>query len=398
MARTPRSCRRLINLRGERPRLKDAPTSVIPGLPENAEVDAIVSSLFKVKDRYAMEEGATEFSVEYDEGTRAAFRTLCGKLHPLGFTPHLTGTKDSASLSVVKDVPRPPSAARTPVFLSLLTAVSIVATGWAVGIVYSSAIGGDSIAIGATFAAGVTAVLLAKEGAHWYVSRRYGGVTSTPYYLPNIPLFVSLPVLYFLPTFGSVTFLRSPSLDRDSLFDFYFVGAVAAVAAALAVALAGSAHAVVFAAGTSGTLTTNPSVLQAAALLIGGSASATVPAGDIGLFSPLEVAAWVGFLIAFFSLLPAALLDGGRMSTLVLGERGSRLTTMAAAFLLVAIDVPNYWVLFLLIFLLAAVQPSSETLDSVTGISRSRKLLFLAAMALVVLSIPIPQTFLTYPL
>jgi hypothetical protein len=71
---------------------------------------------------------------------------------------------------------------------------------------------------------------------------------------------------------------------------------------------------------------------------------------------------------------------------------------MVTAFLLVAIDVPNYWVLFLIIFLLAAIQPSNETLDSVSGISRSRKLLFLVALLLVGLCIPIPQTFLTRPI
>ena len=70
---------------------------------------------------------------------------------------------------------------------------------------------------------------------------------------------------------------------------------------------------------------------------------------------------------------------------------------MVTAFLLVIVDVPNYWVLFLLIFLLAAVQPSNETLDSVTAISRSRKFLFVVAMLLVLLCIPIPQSILTFP-
>ena len=97
-------------------------------------------------------------------------------------------------------------------------------------------------------------------------------------------------------------------------------------------------------------------------------------------------------------MLPAALFDGGRMATLALGVRGSRITTMVTGFILVAFDVPNYWVVFLMIFLLAAIQPTNETLDSLSDLSRSRKLLFLAAMVLMLLCAPIPQNFLTYPL
>jgi hypothetical protein len=51
-----------------------------------------------------------------------------------------------------------------------------------------------------------------------------------------------------------------------------------------------------------------------------------------------------------------------------------------------------------MIFLLAAIQPTNETLDSLSDLSRSRKLLFLAGMVLMLLCAPIPQNFLTYPL
>jgi len=367
-------------------------------LSENPEVGSLVRSSFTVKDNFARDDGSTEYSVVYDDRSKVVFRALREKLLPLGLTPHLSGSRDDAILIVSKDPSPPKATARTPVFLMLLSVAAIIATGWGVGLIYTQAVGGNVLLIGASFVLAVTAVLLARDLAQRYVARRRGRVTSLQYYLPNIPLFVSLPVLYFLPTFGSITFLRSPMIDRDSLFDFYFVGAVAAVLVALAVAFIGAPNAVVFAAGQPGTLSSNPSVLQTLALTLGGnSLTAVTPSGDVALFSPVELAAWIGFLIAFFSLVPAALLDGGRMSTLVLGERGSRITTMVTAFLLVAIDVPNYWVLFLLIFLLAAVQPSNETLDSITRISRSRMLLFALAMVLVLVCIPIPQTFLTRP-
>jgi len=368
-------------------------------LSENPEVEPLVRSAFTIRDTFSRGDGSTEYSVQYDEGSKAAFKALYAKLGAIGFTPHLSGNQENAVLVVTKDEKPPKSTARTPVFLILLSVVAIIATGWGVGIIYSQAVGGNVLLVGASFVLAVTAVLISRDLAQRFVGRRRGNVSALQYYLPNIPLFVSLPVLYYLPTFGSITFLRSPTIDRDALFDFYFLGAVAGVAVAFVVALIGAPNAVVYAVGQSGTLSSNPSLLQTLALSIGGnSLTAPTPSGEVALFSPLEIAAWIGFLISFFSLVPAALLDGGRMATLVLGERGSRITTMVTAFLLVAIDVPNYWVLFLLIFLLAAVQPSNETLDSISSISKSRRFLFLFAMLLVVLCIPIPQTFLTRPI
>lgn len=365
----------------------------------NPDVDSLVRSSFVVKDSFSREDGSFEYSVAYEARSRDEFRALFQKLAPLGFTPHLSGTPEDASLLVSKNPDTSPTTARAPIFLLLLSAASIIGTGWAVGLIFNQLTGGSVFLAAASFAIGVTAVLAARDVVRRYYARRHSRVPLIQYYLPNIPLFVSLPVLYFLPTFGSITFTRSPMFDRDTLFDFYFVGAVAGVVAAFAVALAGAPTAVVYAAAQSGTLSSNPSVLQTLALIVGGnSLSATAPAGEMALLSPVEIAAWIGFIISFFSLAPAALLDGGRMATLVLGERGSRITTMVTALVLIIIDVPNYWVMFLLIFLLAAIQPSNETLDSITGISRSRKLMFLVAVALVFLCIPIPQTILTRPI
>jgi len=176
--------------------------------------------------------------------------------------------------------------------------------------------------------------------------------------------------------------------------------AVAVVGAASAISLSHAQYVAIFGSGNLATLSTNPSLLQSAAISLAGylNMSPQVPPGGVSVFSPLEVAAWIGFLLSFFSLLPAALFDGGRMAQLAIGVRGSRITTMLTGFLLVAIDVPNYWVTFLVIFLLAAIQPTNETLDSLSPISRSKKLLFLASVVLVLLCAPVPQNFLTYAL
>ncbi len=375
-------------------------------LSDNTEVDAIVRSLFKVKDAYAIEGGAGEYSVVYDAGSRRAFRTLYDSVRPLGYTPHIFGTKEEASLSVLKADAAKASTPMASVLLVLLSLLAIVGAGAALGLSYSHYFGGSSLLDAATFILGVVVVLLARDLVQRYFARKAGGLSTLHYYLPNIPVFLALPVLYFLPTFGAITFVRSPAYDRDALFDFYFWGSIAAVAVTMVVALAGVSSTIVlsqaqyasmFGTGV-GVLSHPASVLQslAADVMAALNVGPSVPPGGYAFLSPLSTAAWVGFLLALFGMMPAALFDGGRMATLILGTRGSRITTLATAFALISIDSPNYWVVFLLIFLLAAVQTSNETLDSVSGISQSRKILFILAMVLVFLCFPIPQTFFTF--
>ncbi|MGA2199568.1 MAG: hypothetical protein ABSG45_06490 [Nitrososphaerales archaeon] len=378
-------------------------------MSEDTDVESTVRSLFTVKDVFERGEGSKEYSVVYDAKSKDAFKVLYGKVNPLGYTPRLFGTRDDASLTLIKGEVTATPQPRTPVFLSLLSILAIIAAGWVLGNIYAQVEGGNPPILGASFVGGVVVVLLSKDLVQRFFVRRRGGVSTIPYFLPNIPSFIALPVLYFLPTFGAVTFVRSPTVDRDSLFDCYFYAPVVGVVMALAVALVAAPTAIsltvaqynsLFVNGNLGTLSFNPSLLQSAAISLSGylNHSPPVPAGGVSMFSPLEMAAWIGFLLCFFSLLPAALFDGGRMATLALGVSGSRATTMLTGFLLVAIDVPNYWVIFLMIFLLAAIQPSNETLDSLSTISRSRKLMFLAAMVLVLVCAPVPQNFLTYPL
>ena len=376
-------------------------------LSGETDVEPIVRSLFTVKDVFDMGEGSREYSVVYDDRSRASFKTLYARVKPLGFTPRLYGTRDDASLTVVKGDAAATPSRRTPIFVLLLSILAIIGAGWFVGETYAPSAGGNVFLIGASFVVGVLVVLTAKDVVQRLLVRRGGGVSTTPYYVPNIPFFIPLPVLYFLPTFGAITFVRSPTVDKDSLFDCYFYAPVVGVLFALLVALVGAATSIpltheqyvsFFGSGNVGTL--NPSVLQSAGMSIAGYLNLipSVPAGGVSILSPIEIAAWVGFLISFFSLMPAALFDGGRMATLALGERGSRITTMVTGFLLLAIDVPNYWVIFLGIFVLAAIQPSGETLDSLSSLSLSRKTLFVAAMVMVLLCAPVPTNFLTYPI
>jgi len=379
----------------------------------NADVDAAVRSLFSVSDYFVAEEGAAEYKVAYDERSASNFLKLLETLKGPDYSAQLYGEPESATLMVVKNPPPPPPQLRvrlsTPAFLFLLTLLSVLVTGYVVAVIFPQvAPGSSSLEMGVGFVAALGAVFAVRYLAQRYTARR-GSFSFRSYYLPNVPIFIALPTMYFLPTFGAVSFPGSPPANKNKLFDFYLVGAVAMLAVALVVAFLGAGTSVVLtqaqvAALSSGnqtaTIQANPSILQAAAISLSQSLRVLgpVPAGGTLIFSPIDIAAWLGLLLAFFNLMPAALFDGGRMGRLALGERGGRVTTIVVGLFLLLTDLPDYWVVFLLVFLMAAFPVQGETLDSITQLSRSRKAVFALTVLVGLLCVPIPQTFATFPL
>lgn len=378
----------------------------------NADVDAAVRSLFSVKDYFVAEEGAAEYSVAYDANSCQNFLKLLDRLRDTEYSAQLYGDPERATLVVVKNPPPPAPQLRVrlsgPAFLFLLTLLSLLVTGYVVASIFPSLSPGASpLGMGVGFVAALGAVFGGRYLAQRYAARR-GSFSFLSYYLPNVPLFIALPTLYFLPTFGSVTFPGSPPANKNKLFDFYLIGAVAVLVVALAVSLLGAGTSVVLThaqvqALSSGnqttTIQTNPSILQGGVISLAQSLGVLgqVPAGGTLVFSPIEIAAWLGLMLAFFNFMPAGLFDGGRMARLAIGERASRATTAVTGLLLLAVDLPNYWVVFVLVLLMAAFPVQGETLDSISGLSRSRKAAFALMVLVGLLCVPVPQTFATFP-
>jgi hypothetical protein len=379
----------------------------------NTDVDSAVRSLFSVKDYFVAEEGAAEYSVVYEARSGPNFLKLLEVLKKPDYSAQLYGDTERATLVVVKNPPppKPTQAVRlsAPAFLFLLTLLSVFITGYVVAIIFPQIAPASSpLEMGVGFAAALIAVFGFRYMAQRYTARR-GNFSSLSYYLPNVPIFIALPTMYFLPTFGSVSFPGSPPANRNKLFDFYLLGALVMVLVAVVVSILGAGSSVVltqaqYAALSTGnqtaTIQTNPSILQSGAISLSQSLGllGQVPAGGTLIFSPVEIAAWLGLLLAFFNLMPAALFDGGRMARLVIGEKWSRVTTIAAGMLLLLTDLPDYWVVFALVFLMAAFPVQGETLDSISGLSASRKALFGVAVVIGILCVPVPQSFATFPL
>ena len=379
----------------------------------NTDVDSAVRSLFSVKDYFVAEEGAAEYKVVYDQASGANFLKMLEMLRKPDYSAQLYGDAENATLVVIKNPPPPPPVLKlrlsAPAFLFLLTMLSVFVTAYVVAIIFPEvAPGGSSIEMGAGFVGALVAVFGVRYLAQRYAAKR-GNFTFLSYYLPNIPIFIPLATMYFLPTFGSVSFPGTPPANKNKLFDFYLVGALALVAVALVVAflsagtsvvLTQAQYAAISAGNQTSTIQTNPSLIQAGVLSLSQSLGllGQVPTGGTLIFSPLEIAAWLGLLLAFFNLMPAALFDGGRMSRLAIGDKWSRVTTIVVGLFLLATDIPDYWVVFLLVFLMAAFPVQGETLDSITGLSKSRRTIFVIAVVVGLLCVPVPQSFVTFPL
>ena len=379
----------------------------------NSEVDSAVRSLFSVKDYFVAEEGAAEYKVVFDQTSGPNFLKLLETLKKPDYSAQLYGDRENATLVVVKNPPPPTPVLKlrmsAPAFLFLLTLLSVLVTGYVVAVIFPQvAPGGSSVEMGAGFVAALVAVFGVRYLAQRYSAKR-GNFTFLSYYLPNIPIFIALPTMYFLPTFGSVSFPGSPPANRNKLFDFYLIGALAMVAVALVVSILGAGTSVIltqaqFAALSTGnqtaTIQTNPSLIQAGVISLAQSSGlmGQVPVGGTLIFSPIEIAAWLALLLAFFNLMPAALFDGGRMARLALGDKWSRATTIVAGLFLLGTDIPDYLVVFLLVFLMAAFPVQGDTLDSISGLSRSRRAVFVVAVAIGLLCVPVPQSFATFPL
>ncbi|HVB95511.1 MAG TPA: site-2 protease family protein [Nitrososphaerales archaeon] len=379
----------------------------------NADVDAAVRSLFSVKDYFVAEEGAAEYSVVYGEKSAPNFLKLLEALNGSDYSAQLYGDPERATLVVVKNPPPPTPQLKvrlsTPAFLFLLALLSVLVTGYVVAAIFPQVSpGSSSLEMGVGFVAALAALFAARYLAQRYAAGR-GRFSFLAYYLPNVPLFIALPTMYFLPTFGAVSFPTSPPANKNKLFDFYLVGAVAMLVVALAVSFLGAGTSVVLthaqvtalsSGNQTATIQTNPSILQGGAISLSQNLGmlGQVPAGGTLIFSPIEIAAWLGLLLAFFNLMPAALFDGGRMGRLALGDRWIRATTIVSALFLLLTDLPDYWVAFLLVFLMAAFPVQGETLDSISGLSSSRKAVFAIMVALGVLCVPVPQAFATFTL
>lgn len=366
------------------------------------DFDSLVRKRFTVKDSFQLPDGEVEYRVEYRPESKANFRSLNSELQPLGFTPWLIGSENDCALIVRKRQPPRPSVSRIPAIMALLTVASIVAFGILEVLIYDdfAPIIPDYVVL-LSYCACVLAVLVAHEFGHRYAAERRGSVAPVPYFIPGIP-----GITAFLPSLGVVSTQREPAVNSDCLFDISIAGPLAALGVTIilyvlsAFASVQSAIPLTGSQVVSGYFTVsqiNPGLLQRAIDSALSPFLQRVAPGYLRL-SPVSDAAAIGFFLTFLTLLPMAFFDGGYLASTVLGERAVRAATYLSVLALVAIDTPNYWAPAIFTLLIASRQQRPQLLDEVSKPNSSKRILFVLAIVLAFLCLPIPQNLATFPL
>ncbi len=368
--------------------------------------EAIVRSKFTVNDSFLLPDDEMEFSVQYAPDSKDRFVDLCKQLGRAGFTPKLVGTDKDTHLFVRKSPAQGGAVAgrkrsSIPIILGLLAVGSIVVFGVLLGGIYQQY--GPSLSetsVVFLYVIAVIGVLVAHEMGHIYMARRSGESSPAPFAIPGIP-----GITAALPALGIVSRQREPAVNRDRFFDVIIAGPLFGLAVAMALYVAGGVFSIQSAIPLQGCATVNgtqvlcPSIVQVGLDAVAGPFGPSIAPGYSAL-SPLADGATVGLILTFVTLLPMVAFDGGHLSSLAWGEGPQRAMSYLCIILLFLIDAPNYWALAAVVYLLTFMSRSSEVdvLDEVSALSGRRKWIYLGALVVALLCIPLPQSFAGFPI
>lgn len=365
----------------------------------------IVSSLFTVKDfQHNAKDDYVQFLIAESE-VRHKFPSLLSQLGKLGMVatvtkrqyirwlmPTLKSVRLSTNGGTVLTIHRLPEQKARNTLLRFLPLGLFVVTLTVVfidGMIRSDSIFArmgiqDPVMLAVVYTMSLMGILGVHELGHMIAAKHYGIRISWPYFIPMYPGF-------FSPTLGAMIRLKSNMPNRNAMFDVGISGPIAGLIITVIVSIYGSSISVLLPADEaqrfledSQLFELNSSVLMMATMQLTGTLSDDM----VLVMSPVMFAAWLGFLLTFLNLIPAAQLDGGHVTRATLGAKYHRLMTFAGIGVLFALQYP---VMGALVLIMAIRAPENPPLDDVTPLSKGRKVMFLVALALAGLCAPLPS-------
>lgn len=239
----------------------------------------------------------------------------------------------------------------------------------------------SNILVGIPFSFSLMAILTCHELGHYFVSKRYGMVTSLPYFIP-VPF-------HFLGTFGAIIRMKSIVPSRKVLLKVGMAGPLCGFLVALIVSIIGISLSEVKMAQSGGSyLKLGDSILF---YLLGKIFHPSVPDGADIFLHPMAFAGWIGFLVTSMNLIPIGQLDGGHIAYSILLKRQKILYIPIIIGLIGFGILWQGWIIWgLLAFILARREPLIQ--DTITPLPGRER--FYALLALIVLILTfIPQPF-----
>ncbi|NJF25931.1 site-2 protease family protein [Thermococcus sp. Bubb.Bath] len=359
-----------------------APSNVPQVLPQ--EVESLLKKFYSLQP--LGEEGGT-FVFSVLEIHEKDFEKVLHELEEKGYWAALKRDGERVLLYIFPAAEVKPDNPKIGIALFLLTVLSTLWAGYVLARSYIASLDEFGLpgyrnpyVIALAFSLSILGILGTHEMGHKIAATLHGVKSTYPYFIPfpNI-----------LGTLGAVIRVKSPIPTRKAAIDLGVSGPIAGILVAIPVTVIGLRLSVVVPmsivphTGNEFYMGSNLLFMFLEKLALGSAAS-----GDVMVFlHPVAMAGWVGILVTFLNLIPAAQLDGGHVARAFMNARNHEYLTLALGFGLMFLSY--FWVGWLLwgilvLFIGKAGNPGA--LDEVSPIPTSRKLLALLALLLFVVS------------
>ncbi len=335
-------------------------------------ISGIVRSRFPVREA-AYTEGVLTFKLLTRE-VKEGFKQVYAELTRIGYVPAAVEVDGQVELRIYPYNPPPSRRSPWPLVLLLAALTTVFIDGLIrSGFFGGRLLGGGGITEALIYTAGIMAIIGIHELGHKISARQDSIASSLPYFIPGIP--------GVLPTFGAVIFQKGPVRNRDDLFDLGVSGPIAGFLAGLGVIWVAFSQAqwversVVLRMAEEGSIAMLPSplIFQLMGMLF-------KPEGDlVPIFPAVGFAAWLGMVVTSLNLLPAWQLDGGRIFRSIASFRIYRALSFATVILLFVTGY-YYFSLMLLLFMMNPID--FAPLDTVSPLSRFRRIAMMGVVAL----------------
>jgi membrane-associated protease RseP (regulator of RpoE activity) len=334
----------------------------------------LVTSEFQVQEAL-MDNGTPTYYLVQPQETKQAFLRLLEKLQPINLIALLRRTDEK---KVVLRVVQKPAVKPSNILINWALFLATIATTFVTGYWLSPKEINPLIG-GVSFTIAVMAVLGLHEMGHKVTANRKGIDATQPYFIPGPPAFLG-----GFGTFGAVIMQKSLPRNKDALFDVGADGPIVGFIIAVVVSIIGLMLLIPAPSVPNTSSLPEPIIWKILELSLRSlNMFPKTPQGDVLYLHPVAFAGWVGMFVTTLNLLPVAMLDGGHVARSVLGEnRGLRLVLAAASMVYLIIEglIP---MAFLVALMLSFRHPGP--LDDVSSLSRSRKLVAIGLVAILVL-------------
>ena len=334
------------------------------------------------------------FFCRIDEETlEEKFDLLRRSLGEKGYIPMLRYEKGEHIIYVIKKIKRKEKPVWINIFLLVAVIITTVITGSILHIGYfdiwsmenpMDILNADNLFYGAIFfALPLMSILVIHEMGHYFISKKHGVSTSLPFFLPIPPVLPS----FNIGTFGALISSRDPMPNKKALFDIGIAGPLAGFIVAIPVTAIGIYTAEIVPMIPLDQIPSGEAVFNSSFLIeILSVVLLDIPKNFTIDMNPILFAGWVGLLITSINLLPAGQLDGGHIFRAILGEKQKY-----AGWIAIVIMIFTGWWFFAFIIIFAMGMMHPPPLNDDTDLDIRRKLLFLLAIAMLLLCfIPFP--------